>query len=69
MAKFQVKVSNCSYGSKGDVIELEGVDKLNARQAVMLKPYKEPTVKKVPKDADKTLEVATPGNQKSGGQR
>lgn len=51
MAKFVCKMK-CSYGDKGDLIELKA-DSLTERQEIMLKPYKEPVVKEV-KQASKT---------------
>lgn len=47
MTKFQCKMK-CSYGNKGDIVELASSE-LTERQSVMLKPYSEPTVKKVEK--------------------
>jgi len=49
--QYRVKLNNCSFGKKGDVIELAG--ELTDRQKVMLTEYKAPEVKKVEPKADK----------------
>ena len=62
MAKkqFVVAIPNCTYGSKGEVVELDvPASGLTDRQKTMLKEYQAPTVKK--------LEVATP--DKSDGKK
>jgi topoisomerase IA-like protein len=42
--KFVVGKESCSYGRKGDLVELD-TDELTPRQKTMLSPYKEPEVK------------------------
>jgi len=43
--QYVVALAHCSWGKKGDVVELEG--DLTPRQSAMLKPYKAPEVKKL----------------------
>jgi len=43
--QYVVALPSCSWGKKGDVIELEG--DLTPRQSAMLKPYQAPEVKKL----------------------
>lgn len=42
----------CSYGAKGDLIDLGKVDKLTERQKVMLEPYEPKEAKKITKEPE-----------------